>query len=358
MRRFFLTSVCLIALVTMAAQALAQIAAPAYVIPVVAKAPGLNDTAWASDLFVTNLGDTAVQLAAHYFKADQANTFDGTFAKTGITLAPGQTIVIRDVVGTWFPSAGGSTKGWMLVADVTPVDCNDEDDEMARLAVSSRTYNDAGAAGTFGQIVEAMWTTVNPSPLPSIITGIRHNGATRVSGAFRTNVGIVNLSTVPITVEITLRRLNGSSVGTVERTIPALSLGQWTLDSLGFAAFPVGSGGRIEAKLKNVSFDPCTDVEEPPVCTDPCDPSCTGGRYDMPAIEVFILYASNVDNISGDGENMISLVDFMQISNWVTQYQETNCPDAAGYVSSLLRSLARQAGSELAKEPTFRKLDD
>ena len=52
------------------------------------------------------------------------------------------------------------------------------------------------------------------------------------------------------------------------------------------------------------------------------------------------------------------LLDFMEISNWATQYQETNCPDAAAYTSELLRNLARQAGFEKAKEPTFRKLDD
>jgi hypothetical protein len=334
----------------LAVDAGAQAPLPVYVVPVVVKAPGAGGTTWSTDLFVTNLGTRQVKVSAHYFVAGRTNTFNGTFAKPDVTLVAGQTLLVSDVIGTWFPSAGANTKGWLFIADTSPVDCTADEPEVAKLAVSARVFNRASATATYGQIVEASWAAMNMSAEPTVFTGIR-NGGTAVPGS-RTNLGVANLSTVPITVEIKAYRSGGAQAGVTTRDIPALSLQQWDMQSLGFPTF--GAGGRVAIRLVSPNYNPCDDGESTPGCVDRCTEGCNG-RYSFSDVKLFVAYASNVDNATGDGENMLPVIDHMAFYEWVGDYVDSNCPDKAG---AMFDSVARRLGFTRSEEPTFRRVTD
>lgn len=336
-----------------AATATAQVPMSSHVVPVVVKAPGAKNSNWVTDLFVTNLGTESAVFSAHYFRTGVPNTFNGTFAKPNITLASGQTLKVTDVVGTWFPTAGTNTKGWLFLADTKPINCADENRENAKLAVSTRVYNQAGAGATYGQIVEASWSTTNTSTFPSVFTGIR-NGGQAVPG-FRTNVGVANLSAVMITVEFKLFKLNGSQSGSaVRKDIPALSLTQWDLQALGLPVSTDG-GGRLEVSLVNPNYDPCIEGSTAPGCMSRCEEGCNG-KYGFGAQKVFIAYASNVDNSTGDGENLLPVIDWAAFNRWSSDYKEAHCPGSDDMEA--LRRAARRFGFEISRDPTFRKIEN
>lgn len=344
--RFGLVSLLLL----VAGQAGAQAPLPVYVVPVVVKAPGANNTNWSTDLFISNLGTRQARVSAHYFVAGQANSFNGTFAKPDVALGVGQTLLVADVIGSWFPSAGANTKGWLFIADTGPVDCSADEPEVAKLAVSTRVFNSAGGGATYGQIVEAAWGAFNMSAEPTVFTGIR-NGGSAVPGS-RTNLGVANLATVPITVEVKAFRPGGALAGVATRQIPALSLQQWDMQSLGLP--PFGVGGRVEIRLADPNYDPCVDGQDTPNCLDRCAEGCNG-RYSFSDVKVFVAYASNVDNATGDGENMQPVIDHMAFYEWVGDYIDAHCPDKAG---AMFDGVARRLGFARSDKPTFRRVTD
>ena len=333
----------------------AQMPMPAWVVPVVVKALGNSGTDWRSDVFITNLGPSTVTVGVHYFPADRANTFSGSFAKT-LTLNPGQTVLARDVIQTWFPSHGSSTKGWLLIGDTTPVDCEDEDREMARLVVSDRVFNAASATSTYGQILEASWMTLNPGQVPSVLPGIRHQGKNAKPG-MRTNIGVVNPTTATISVEISVFGASGALAGRATVSVPALSMGQWDLEGLSIQTLD-SSGGRAELRLPSTTLDPCVAEDDPPVCVDPCTGECSD-RYEPPDVPAFFCYASNVDNVTGDGEAIMAVVDWLGFANWADEYVATHCPENAA-PSSLPQvvRIAERMGLPIGSHapPTLRKV--
>jgi hypothetical protein len=341
------------ALLLVSSVAMAQVPMPFYVVPVVVKAPGASNTNWSTELFVTNLGTQTAWVSAHYFPDGQGNTFNGIFAKPDISLTAGQTLIVRDVVGSWFPNAGANTKGWLFIADTGAINCSDDDPQVAKLAVSARIFNSTGGGATFGQIVEAAWGSFNLSAEATVFTGIRNNGTAKPGS--RTSIGVANLSTVPISVEIKLFRSGGALAGTATRQITALSLGQWNLQSLGFPAFSGGAGGRVEVRLIGPNFDPCADEDSAhPGCIDRCAEGCNG-RYSFSNVKSFIAYATNVDNLTGDGENMLPVVDHPAFYELMSDHVDANCPERGQF---LLESVARRLGLEWSSEPTFRKVVD
>ncbi|MGV8038979.1 MAG: hypothetical protein AB2L07_02480 [Thermoanaerobaculaceae bacterium] len=336
-----------------ASTGVAQIPMSAHVVPVVVKAPGAGGSNWLADLFVTNLGTTTATFSAHYFKSGSANTFNGTFAKANVNLAAGQTLKVTDVVGYWFPSAGTNTKGWLFIADTKPVNCSDDNRVGAKLAVSTRVYNAAGGGGTFGQIVESAWSTTNTSTFPSVFTGIR-NGGTAIPG-FRTNVGVANLSAVTITVEFKLFKLGGAQLGgAIRKDIPALSLLQWDLQTLGLPVSTEG-GGRLEVALVNANYDPCVEGQTAPSCMNRCETQCNA-KYGFGTQKVFIAYASNVDNKTGDGENLLPVIDWAAFNEWSNSYKNAHCPSRDD-IEALSRA-ARRFGFDLRRDPTFFKIEE
>ena len=347
---------CVIAMLCLALPATAQLPFSFFVVPVVVKAPGLDGSNWASDFFLTNIGNDTRVFSANYFPENQENTFKGKFAKTGISVRAGETRRVTDVVGTWFPTAGANTKGWLLVADITPTDCEDDGRTTAEAIVATRVYNSVGGGSTYGMIVESSLFAINTSTFPSIFTGIRHQGENAKPG-FRTSVGVANISTTWLNVEITLYDSAGAQKGQAVKDIKPLSLRQWSLDKLNFPVLD-SDGGRLEVRIVDSNINPCTDTSASVACTDVCNPDCAGS-YGFGAVKAIVPYVSNTDNLTGDGETVLPVVDWLGFYAWADQYVEDNCPDEKN--SPLMMKFMDQIEPYLdgrhRPPPVFRKIE-
>jgi hypothetical protein len=166
---------------------------------------------------------------------------------------------VEDVLGTWFPEEGNSTKGVLMLLG-EPEDGGGED--AALLAVSSRTYNNA-AGGTFGQYVPGLPESeaIKEGEEVRLIQLTRNND-------YRTNIGFAGLSPSEIDVRVDLHRGNGDWIRGKTYTVDAYGYRQIN-DIIGKLA-----GGDVDEAYALVKS------------------STPGARY--------FTYASVVDNRSGD----------------------------------------------------------
>jgi hypothetical protein len=320
-----------------ALDAVAQVPMPIHVIPVIGKMKGGAGTDWVSDVMISNVSDRNATVGVRYFPANQANTFDGSFPKS-LNLPARNSVLAKDAVATWFATAGTSTSGILVIADVTPVNCSAPAD--IALVATSRTYNAADKSKTYGQSIPSNWAGVNFTRARTFLTGIRQESG--VPG-YRSNVGVANLSTVQIGVTITFYGQKGNVVATAKKTIPPLSLGQWALGDLGVASLPAsGAWASVVMDASSIKIDPCDD-DATFACMSRCGDGC-GGKYSFSKSGAFIAYVSKVDNGSGDAEFLPGIVDFESFNN--------SCPDSIGQTPAA--NFIQKFG--LDKPPTFRKI--
>lgn len=143
-------------------------------IPAAASNPGLNDTQWSTDLWLcSRVIDSPIEVFAA-FLPDQAGAANPT--EVTITLPQDQVVEISDAVATLF---GESRPGAIRLRSEHP------------FWAQSRTFNDGGDNGTFGQGIPAF----PPPPLQTepvqgyvLMGGANRPGANGV----RSNIGIVN----------------------------------------------------------------------------------------------------------------------------------------------------------------------
>ncbi|MGC8916392.1 MAG: hypothetical protein ACP5NF_05375 [Thermoanaerobaculum sp.] len=259
----------------------------AHLIPVVAKLKGALGTDWVSDVAISSLEEKDFSVSLYYFPEKTDNAFPPVFS-SGVLLTEGRTTLLSDVIGTQFPSAGNSTKGMLLVmTNPTP----DGTIPSPRIAVTSRTYNNADPNRTYGQTVPSSWALVWGGG-KAVLSGVRQDSR------FRTNIGVVNLSMgepAPprIKVRIQIYGPAGNLVQDKTMEVKSLSLEQWDLPrDLGVSSLAVG---RVEVSLApdNPGYDRCQ------VRTDPSAPGYA-----------FLAYYSKVDNSSGDAEFGIGQLDW------------------------------------------------
>jgi len=315
----------------------AQLPLPIHVIPFAA---GSGADGWRCDLTVANLGSREVLAGVRFFPEAQTNAFDGTFTRT-LALGPGEVKTVNDVVGAWF-SASRDRRGWLLIADATPVDCASGDRPYpALLAVTARLRR-GGAATMF----DPDWLHVNVTDAPSVFPGVGTIGGRGSSG--RVELGVANISTAPLPVRIELAE-SGKSGGSAVREVPPLSFAMWSLAELGLAH--LGGSSRLEVEVATPG-DPCTLAHQPPPCADPCDHSVCPQRYRFPATPAF--YAFVVESTSGSLAYRAPVIDFIGAQRAVTAHTQKHCPDvnAAARITDLFGKLA------LLREPapTLRKV--
>lgn len=335
--------------------AAAQLVNSFHFVPVIAKAAGVGGTFWQSDVSISNLGASTITLGARYFPADVANTFNGTFPKN-VSIGAGQTLLVQDVLGTWFPSAG-SGKGFLILADISPVNCNVSSPPTSYpglLAVTSRTYNTGDPKGTYSTAADPNLLGMNWTTFPSVIPGVRHTGTT--APGFRTNLSAANFSTTRIVIEIRIYTASGFLVMERAETVEALSFRQWTLADLGVPNLGAGAG-RIEVRLDPVLVpNPCTSVTDT-FCSNPCDPQKCPTKYAMRSQPTFFVYGSMVDNGTGDGVLLSPVVDWQGYNKWAGDYKDTHCPSLKTYQNNLLSDWFRARGLiEPDPPPTFKKV--
>ena len=218
-------------------------------IPVVGSAAGLNGTSFKSDLILTNNSAFATTVTIEFFRSS-ATAGTGATGSVDITLAPGEQRVIRNVVSTQFNATG---TGALRITSSRPV------------SAIANVYNDQVSVGrgTFGQLIRAYDETErrNAGFLPALSN---INSATN-SGA-RTNIGFFNPGSTDVTVTLTARSATGTTLATGTKVVPAFSHQQVGLPEI----FPT-LGATAEVY---VSYT---------------------------ATSTIFVYASVVDNVSGDG---------------------------------------------------------
>ncbi len=208
---------------------------------------GLQGSRWRSDLALFNPGAGATQLRVDLLAAATAPP-----PPSALLSLPGlDDEVVADVVGTLFGFAGSGA------LRITPTG--------GAAAAFSTTYN-AASAGRLGQGVPAVRQSAAAVFGEQVIL-LQLSGASDRATGMRSNVGFVNVSGIPIEVDVELYRSPGTSLGTLTVPLAALEWRQLT-DVFRMVSAEVDDGFAI--------------VRSP----------TPGGRV--------IAYASVVDNASGD----------------------------------------------------------
>lgn len=162
----------------------------------VAHASGFGGTAWRSTVAVVNAG------------AEQATatlTFRGAGAVSKTVTVPAHGVVEWPdvIVGLFDPSGNTTASGALEVVADQPV------------AVACRTYADKGKDGTFGQSYPALSADRGiPAGVAGMLPQLRKH-----STAY-TNIGALNLSTVPCTATVQLHGAQGQAIGSEQQLAP------------------------------------------------------------------------------------------------------------------------------------------
>ncbi len=167
-------------------------------IPAAAKATGVNDTSFVTDLRILNTGNDELELIAIFTPTRQDGRI--SYAAQTIRVAPAQTAAFDDVVSSLFRSTGiGSIE---IRGDVT------------RAVITSRTYNNL-PTGTYGQFIES----VDSSQAVRAEDEALHLTQLRSDEQFRTNVGFSEVSGNQAMVELVVRDLRGEIRSTTRHEV-------------------------------------------------------------------------------------------------------------------------------------------
>ncbi len=181
-----------------------------WLVPVVAHNPGQQGTFWRTDVGIFNPGESPAAVDAEYLPQGLDNSGGGMAANT-VVLPAFTTRVVADVAGTLFGVANG--KGALLLRGSAPI------------VVTSRTYTNQQAGGTFGH----GGPPVRPQMLaatPRTIAGVRQ------AGGYRSNVGLVT-GRRGVIVTLRLRDADGTVLATRSSFyVPPRSLVQLGLTTL------------------------------------------------------------------------------------------------------------------------------
>ena len=164
-------------------------------IPTAAHLPGFAGTQWRTNLEIHNPGTTSATYLIELLARDQANADP---PRATFTLAEGRSATYADVLQAVFSFSGAAA------LRITPTEGD--------VLLASRTYNQA-PSGTFGQFVPAH--TVQQA----IVSGtsgrlIQLSHDPSLKSGFRTNLGFVSASVVPIDIEIRFFTAIGRHLGT------------------------------------------------------------------------------------------------------------------------------------------------
>ncbi len=218
-----------------------------WVLPAVARSPGLAGSSWSTDVLFANPG-SADRFATLKFLG---HDIDGRSGEERTLLLPaGGLVAIRDVLATFFadPAAYGAVR-ILTEADV---------------AVVSETSTPS-SGGTVGQAVPALGPGDFAGSTLKTLAPIRENAL------FRTNLVLANATEAPLTAQVALFAADGTLIGTRNVDLPPLgmtqinnvaaSLGAVTLDLGRISVSTPTPGGLVAAYasvIDNTTNDPRT----------------------------------------------------------------------------------------------------
>ena len=251
--------------------------------PVVARGPGLAGTQLVTDLTIHNPIDEPVTVGMQFFLANQDNLFNPLFPDT-VTIPPGETVIMEDVLQTTFGYTNAVKGGMALVSDPEYLVGNPAN---TKIVAVTRTYNVGSPDGTFGQTVPSMISTLNVGWASSFITGARNDAD------FRSNLGICSTAVMStIRVYYAIKDADGTVLADGSKVIRTASMNQWSFEQLGVGTVDGPLTVELWLDSANASPNPCEDEPAPPG---------------------FFAYVSKVDNGTGDAEFLVSapLVPFL-----------------------------------------------
>jgi hypothetical protein len=167
--------------------------------PGAANIRGVNSSHWVTDMVISNLDDVEVTATVELFERDG----DGAPADTAdLAVAPGQSLLIRDVLRALFASEGAAALAVHGSRGLTAV---------------GRTYNDT-PSGTFGQLVPGVDVSADRVLRRGTVghlLQLEESGA----GGRRTNLGLVNTDDASTTVELRFFDEHGLLIGVIEKQL-------------------------------------------------------------------------------------------------------------------------------------------
>jgi hypothetical protein len=224
---------------------------------------------------ISNLASQSMNYLLFFTPSGTAGT--GTVKQASITVGAGQTVALNDVVKSWFGigASGESATGIMEVRPQSNAISTSSGSSLANASslgsasiATSRTYN-LSSAGTFGQFIPA----VSYSKFVS-------KGATlslqqvAQSAQYRTNVGVVEASGEPATVQFTVFSSAGQELGKWTESLQGGEHRQFdrmlaqhgiTLEGGRIEVDVVSDAGRITAYASTVDNQTGDPIFVPPV---------------------------------------------------------------------------------------------
>ena len=172
--------------------AAASAGAETYFIPAAASAPGANGTSWKTEADFLDPGDVSASVRLFYLREGADNS---AAAPHSLAIPAGTTARIGDLVGDFFASPGSA--GGVRIESDTP------------LVITTRTFNDLGSAGTYGQGVPVFAS----DQLITAKGGCAWLSRLVSDARFRTNVGFLNAGGAPLRLAVEFLRGAGLPIG-------------------------------------------------------------------------------------------------------------------------------------------------
>ncbi|HKO56018.1 MAG TPA: DUF4214 domain-containing protein [Thermoanaerobaculia bacterium] len=268
----------------------------ALLVPAVAHADGANNSRFVSDVRITNVSLDTINYILNFV----ATQTDGTQSakQTSLSVAPGETKALNDVVHDWF-GAGAAGEGGLGTLEIRPeapsgkglIAGGNSGGPSVHLATvaSSRTYN-LTENGTYGQYIPAV-------PIAAFIGKFLGSGAPAAislqqlaqNASYRTNFGFVEGSGKPVAMTLTLFDAAGAKLRTTGLNLQAFEHRQLRLDEL-FAGITVADA-RLEVKVdsdegKVTAYASLLDNKtSDPLLVFPVQPALTSEtRYVVPGV--------------------------------------------------------------------------
>ena len=207
-------------------------------LPAAARVAGARGTQWRTSVFVANLVDVPVEVSAALLLPGRDNTAALASPTAVATLPARGSLTLEDVVGALGEDGVAGGLGLRLRAEGVDLPAT-------LVAGSSYTFtpNPVGA-GAFGQGIPA----VSAGSRGRVgAPGVRH-GANH-----RSNVGVLNTSEVPISVDLTVRDAAGATVGAATWTLQPFEQRQAGVSSLGASSVADGSAA-FDSRTPGGSF--------------------------------------------------------------------------------------------------------
>ncbi len=209
-----------------------------YFIPASAKATGAQGSNWVTDLMVLNSSNSVANVEFIFTPSGQNGTNSSYIHSE--TIKSNQGKFFSDILSYWYGL--NNVSGSIRINSNTPI------------ILTSRTYNDQGLSGTYGQFipgyVEEEAISLNEK---AYLVGIRQDEK------FRTNIGFSEIGGKEARVKVTFYGENGSSLSSSEITIQPYSflqqnVGQISSIQKGFASVEIVSGGKVLSYLSVVDW--------------------------------------------------------------------------------------------------------